>query len=196
MIACNAASNSGTWCCAYDGNCCSASTFVPTFGTIFAEPGASTAAAPTGTTNIPTLGSSTTTLSSSSTGASTSSTATGAAASSTQTPGALTSKPNTIATGTIVAAILSVVLGLAAIAGFGLFVMERKKRLRLEAERPVQTPPEVKVESSHASEHKATDVHHVSAMNEWSQSDVSRPRHELSTQSYVTPELPTGIYGR
>lgn len=99
-------------------------------------------------------------------------------------------------TGTIIGAILSVVLGLAAIAGFGLFAVERKKRLRLEAERPGETQPEVKSEASPVSEHKVMDIHHVTAVNEWSQPDISRPRHELSTQSYVPSELPTGSYGR
>ncbi|KAE9363765.1 hypothetical protein N431DRAFT_389917 [Stipitochalara longipes BDJ] len=191
VIACNAASTSGSWCCAYNGNCCSASTFVPSFGTIFAEPGASstiTAVTPSGTASTPTLELSTTTTSPSST-------ATGAAASSSQTSGTLISKPKTAA-GTIVGAILSVILGLAAIAGFGLFAVERKKRLRLEAERPDQTRPEVKPESSQSSEPKVMEIQHEAAVNDWSQTDMSDNRHELSSQAYITSELPTGFYGR
>lgn len=37
VIACNAADDDGTWCCAYDGNCCSSSTYAPVFGTMRAE---------------------------------------------------------------------------------------------------------------------------------------------------------------
>ncbi|PMD47649.1 hypothetical protein L207DRAFT_628261 [Hyaloscypha variabilis F] len=184
VIACNAASNSGSWCCAYDGNCCSASTFVPSFGTIFAEPGASSTTAAAST---PTLAPSATT--------SLSNTAAGAAASSSQTLSTLTSNPKT-ATGTIVAAVLCGLLGLAAVAGFGLFAVERKKRLRMEAERSDQTQPEMKPESSQLSEQKFLEIKNVPVANGWSQSDFLDHRHELSTQNQVTSELPTGVYGR
>ncbi|CZR60092.1 uncharacterized protein PAC_09987 [Phialocephala subalpina] len=138
VIACNAASTSGSWCCAYDGNCCSNSTqtYVPSFGTIFAEPG---------TSSTSSTGSSTATSSASST--SSSSTSSIASTSATTTPTASSSAQNSTSsasgeksnTGTIVGAAVGVPLGLAALAGLFLFWRERNKRKNLEQEIPEKT---------------------------------------------------------
>ncbi|TVY32603.1 hypothetical protein LSUB1_G008152 [Lachnellula subtilissima] len=39
VIACNAADDDGTWCCAYDGNCCASETYAPVFGSMLAGEG-------------------------------------------------------------------------------------------------------------------------------------------------------------
>jgi len=40
IIACDAAQNGGTWCCAYDGNCCDDDVFQPEWGDLFDPVGA------------------------------------------------------------------------------------------------------------------------------------------------------------
>ncbi|KAL3426830.1 hypothetical protein PVAG01_00339 [Phlyctema vagabunda] len=134
VIACDGAENGGTWCCAYDGNCCSSSaTYTPYFGTIFAQPGSSTAA----------VDSSVTTSSSSS--ATTTSTTSATSASSSQ-PQAVTTPTSSSAPQAASIPVkqsddtrtrnvglgVGIPLGLLALAGAFLFFRERNKRARVE----------------------------------------------------------------
>jgi hypothetical protein len=92
----------------------------------------------------------------------------------------------------IIAAVVAVVLALAALTGFVLFAVERRKRLRMEGE------TEVKSESSHSSGQEVLEAgDDASERDEWSELESHAPRHELSTQK-ITPgaELPAGHYGR
>ncbi|KAM3075951.1 hypothetical protein ACMFMG_006537 [Clarireedia jacksonii] len=120
VIACNAASSDGTWCCAYNGNCCSSSsTYTPGFGTMFAAANAgSTSSA---SSSAPTMLSTTTTssaLASSTTASHTTSSAS-----------AITGSSHTA---TIVGAAVGIPLGLVALTGMLLFYRERKKRMSPE----------------------------------------------------------------
>ncbi|KAA8567232.1 hypothetical protein EYC84_010273 [Monilinia fructicola] len=124
VIACNAADSDGTWCCAYDGNCCSgSSTFVPGFGTMFAEPGSSltTSAAASGSTSP-----------SASTTPSISQAPLISATVSTSSPTATNtsrSSSSSSKTSTIVGAAVGIPLGLAAAAALFLLYRERRKRM-------------------------------------------------------------------
>ncbi|CZR67790.1 uncharacterized protein PAC_17689 [Phialocephala subalpina] len=134
LIACNAASSSGSWCCAYNGSCCSNSTntYVPSFGTIFAEPGTSSTSS--GSSTASTSSASSTSSSSSASIASTSATTT--PTSSAAAKGTMTGNESKSNTGTVVGAAVGIPLGLAAIAGLLLFWKERNKRKHLEQEIP------------------------------------------------------------
>lgn len=131
VIACNVADTDGTWCCAYDGNCCSgSSTFIPGFGTMFAEPGNSltTLAVASGSTSV----AASTTSSSSTTETSLSPATVSTSSSATNTPVASVASPAS-ATPTIVGAAVGVPLGLAVVASLFFLYRERKKHTNPES---------------------------------------------------------------
>jgi len=113
VIACNAALSSGTWCCAYEGNCCTASTFVPVFGTMFAEATAAPTASASG------IGP----------GIGPAETATSAATSTAASDG------SAMNTGMIVGAVVATLLGLGAMSALLLYIVERRKSTRMALER-------------------------------------------------------------
>jgi len=127
LIACDAATTDGSWCCAYDGNCCSNSSavYTPGFGTIFAE---GVAATQTLFTSMITVGA---------TGAPITVTATMTMTATPIAPAAASSETSTEKkdkdnTPTVVGAAVGIPLGLAALAGFIFFYMERRKRIGTE----------------------------------------------------------------
>ncbi|KAI9645035.1 hypothetical protein NHQ30_007074 [Ciborinia camelliae] len=133
VIACNVADSDGTWCCAYDGNCCSgSSTFIAGFGTMFAEPGNPLGSSSAVSASISVPASTTTSASST-----TSQTSLISATASTSSPSTTTTPiPSTNSTSSIpavVGAAVGVPLGLAVIAALFLFYRERRKRTNPEA---------------------------------------------------------------
>ncbi|TVY25062.1 hypothetical protein LHYA1_G007344 [Lachnellula hyalina] len=130
VIACNAADDDGTWCCAYDGNCCASETWAPVFGTVLA-----------GETTSSTRASSTSSaaFSASHTAGAYPSPSSAAAVgiivnrspATCQTGTSPTSNPNN-KTATIVGASVGVPLGLLALTCAILFIIERNKRKSME----------------------------------------------------------------
>jgi len=130
VIACNAADDDGTWCCAYDGNCCASETWAPVFGTVLAgETTSSTRASSTSSAAF---------YASQTAGASPSPSSAAAVGiivnrspATCQTGTSPTSNPNN-KTATIVGASVGVPLGLLALTCAILFIIERNKRKSME----------------------------------------------------------------
>jgi hypothetical protein len=152
VIACNAAAAGGTWCCAYDGNCCDSTTYVPFFGTLFAEPASSsTASSPAIVTTSGTYSQTT-----SPSGAVTTTTP---EPQNSVTPTSTAQKNNK--TGAIVGAAVGAPLGLAAVASMLLFFVERRKRQKLESEK-LKGPPVPEKPSYHAFGSKGSSAQYTS----------------------------------